>query len=180
MRNAARFLLPLALALMSAPAAAQRLPGAPPTDPAERGVARHQYTQDVLRAHEALVRRWMEAWAEGDVKAVGRSYAETATVVFDAQEKAQGKGAVEQWLRRSVPEMSEVRTALTDFRASGALAYAYGTFSYQPRSAPGESAAQVTGTYVAVLVEERGRWKYQTQVFIPDAPQAPAPAVGGN
>jgi hypothetical protein len=95
-------------------------------------------------------------------------------VVFGA-DRAAGRAGLEGWLDRNVAEVGDLRTALSDFRASGALAYAQGTFQYQPRAQAG--AAPVTGSYFAVLVEERGRWKYQTQIFVPDAPAASAPAA---
>jgi len=174
MRISARYALPLALALVSAPAAAQRLPGAAPEDPSRLGAAKAEYTRDVLREHERLMREWLGAWSSQDKDEAARAYAADATVVFGA-DRAAGRAGLEGWLDRNVAEIGDLRTALSDFRASGALAYAQGTFQYQPRARAG--AAPVTGSYFAVLVEERGRWKYQTQIFVPDAPAASAAAA---
>jgi ketosteroid isomerase-like protein len=183
MRISLRFVLPLGLILCSVPAAAQRRPGDVPGGAGQLGAARQEYTQAVLKEHDALMRQWMQAWAEGDSRAAARAYSAEAMVLF-GPERAQGPTAVGGWLERSVGEIAEVQTALSDFRASGNLAYATGTFQYQPRAASGAAPQTVIGTYFAVLVEERGRWKYQTQVFVPDAPAgatlAPAQAVGGN
>ncbi|HEU4453954.1 MAG TPA: nuclear transport factor 2 family protein [Longimicrobium sp.] len=173
MRITVRYALPLALALMSAPAAAQRLPGAIPEDPSRMGAAKAEYNRDVLQEHDRLMRQWMNAWSQQDKDEAARAYAADATVVFGA-DRAAGRAGLEGWLARNVAEIGDLRTALSDFRASGALAYAQGTFQYQLRSAA--AAAPVTGSYFAVLVMERGRWKYQTQVFLPDAPAAAAPA----
>jgi len=174
MRISARYALPLALALVSAPAAAQRLPGAAPEDPGRMGAAKAEYTRDVLREHDQLMSGWMNAWSSQDKDEAARAYAADATVVFGV-DRAAGRAGVEGWLDRNVAEIGELRTSLSDFRASGALAYAQGTFQYQPRDQAG--AVPVTGSYFAVLVEERGRWKYQTQIFVPDAPAAPTPAT---
>lgn len=173
MRITVRYALPLALALISAPAAAQRLPGAAPEDPSRMGAAKAEYNRDVLQEHDRLMREWMNAWSRQDREDAVHAYAADATVVF-GMDRAVGRAGLEGWLDRSLPAIGEMRTSLSDFRASGALAYAQGTYQYQPRGAAAD--APMTGSYFAVLVMERGRWKYQTQVFVPDAPSAAAPA----
>lgn len=174
MRAAARLVTPLLfLAAAAAPAAAQPAPVRAGTD---WSVVQRQYSQSVLREHNEMVREWLQRWESGDPKATSRSYAEGAVVMFGSGEKVQGRPAIERWLQRRVPELAGMLTVLTDFRASGGLAYAFGT--YYARSRTDTSAAPATGTYLAVLVEDRGGWKFQSQVFIPDA--ASATAAGGG
>ncbi|HYJ78608.1 MAG TPA: nuclear transport factor 2 family protein [Longimicrobiaceae bacterium] len=177
MRAVARLVAPVVLfiAAAAAPAAAQPAPVRAGTD---WSVVQRQYSQSMLHEHNAMVREWLQRWEAGDAKATARSYAEGAVVMFGTAEKVQGRPAIERWLQRRVPELAGVLTVLTDFRASGGLAYAFGTYYARPRA--DDSASPATGTYMAVLVEDRGGWKFQSQVFLPDAPPATASAGTGD
>ena len=188
MRAAVRLAVPLALACLAAtPALAQPRPGAKATD---WSLVQRQYNASVLRQHNELLEGWIAAWVKGDARDTGRNYTEDAVVLFTNGvhgEKVQSRPAVERWLPARLQEYSDVRVALSDFQASGGMAYAYGTYFLQKRAAAGSDPEVVTGSYVAVIVEDRGRWKFQSQVFVPDAPAAAtaaapapaAPAAGG-
>jgi ketosteroid isomerase-like protein len=175
MRAAARLVAPalFLIAAAAVPAAAQPAPVRQGTD---WSVVQRQYSQSVLREHNELVREWMEHWESGDPQAASRSYAEGAVVMYGTSDKLQGRPAIERWLQRRVPELAGMMTVLTDFRASGGMAYAFGT--YYARSRTDISAPPATGTYLAVLVEDRrGGWKFQSQVYIPDAPAAATASI---
>jgi ketosteroid isomerase-like protein len=176
MRATFRVFAPSLALLIASSAYAQRLPGAAPYNPVQQGVDRRNYIQSVLHEHEALMRRWMSAWEAGDARAAGNAYAEAARIVFVGSDTVLSRPAIERWLTNRVKDIAEVRTALTDFDASGGLAYAYGTYEVERRGAASDAPPDATGRYVAVLTMERGHWKYLLQLFVPDSLPRGAPA----
>jgi uncharacterized protein (TIGR02246 family) len=151
----------VALCAAATSASAQVVPGAPRTD-WERG--RNEYNMEVLRAYNALMQDWREAWQRGDPKAAAEFYTDEAFLFVPDSELIQGKASIETYLTRALPGVVEIRTGLTDFVASERLAYALGPFWYEVRAAGGPPRT-LTGTYVAVLVREGRRWKIRSQVF---------------
>lgn len=163
MRTRSRIALPFALLLAAAssPAAAQMLPGARPVDARRE---RQQYTSYALREYTELLEKWSEALQKGDARSAARLYSEGALVMFDKGDPISGRPAVEQWITDSRDLLASLRTGVGDFLASGSLAYATGTFTFERRETDG-SVRVHTGTYLAVLSEENGGWKVRSQVF---------------
>jgi ketosteroid isomerase-like protein len=163
-------LLLLALA-GAAPAAAQFVPGA--TSPSQRNI-RQQYSSSVLREYTELQDRWAEAVQKGDSHAAASLYSAAPMVLVDDAEPVTGPQEVEAWISGSSEMLRSLRAGINDFTASGSLAVANGSFTFEQRD-EGGSVHVLTGTYVTVLAQENDRWKIRTQVFHVDPQANPSP-----
>jgi ketosteroid isomerase-like protein len=153
-------------------ASAQVAPGAPAIDWDRE---RSEYSVEVLRSYNDLVRNWRSAWEKRDARAAAEFYSDGAYLMMADSALIQGKEAIQAYLGGKLPEIVEIRTGLSDFVASERLAYALGPFFYQYRRGGDGILQDVSGTIITVLVREGRRWKIRSQLFRIDTP-APASA----
>ncbi|HEX5724298.1 MAG TPA: nuclear transport factor 2 family protein [Longimicrobiaceae bacterium] len=140
---------------------------------------RQEYTADMLKDYNQLINEWREAWDSHNPRQVADFYSEGGFLVFTGGEMSQGKPAIQRWLSGLLPNVVDIRLAVMDFVASGRMAYAMGPYWYQYKPEGSAEVMSQTGTYVAVVVQEGGRWRIRSQVFTPETlPAGGAPAPG--
>jgi ketosteroid isomerase-like protein len=166
---ARRLVLGLFLVTSAGSLDAQVVPRAPTPD-WER--ERREFTAEMLRDYNALIREWSDALVQGNARTVISLYAEGAYLLLPGGEPLQGREAIERFLTGRQVDVIELRTGLVDFSASARMAYALGPFWYQVRD-PSGMLHTVTGTLVTVMIMERNRWRIRSHVFQP----APAAVV---
>ncbi|HEX8905210.1 MAG TPA: nuclear transport factor 2 family protein, partial [Longimicrobiaceae bacterium] len=101
------------------------------------------------------------ARAGGDSTAAGAPFADDALLIFADGAPVRGRDAIARWTRGSAA-LETLRMTPESVRVGGGMAYLSGRFTV------GASPSVTGGTFVAVLVEEQGRWRIQSQVFVPD------------
>lgn len=170
MRSVASLIYVLGLVVGAAPAYAQHIPGAPQTD---WDRATQEYTIEVLRAYNAMMQEWRDAWQAGNAQRAADFYADGASLLIEDRDLLQGKEAIRAYLETFLPGVVEIRTGLSDFVASDRLAYALGSVWYQIRG-PSGGLESVQGTYLSVLVREGRRWRIRSQVFKSEQPKTTA------
>jgi ketosteroid isomerase-like protein len=168
--------LAFALSLAAAgAAAAQTVPGVEEID---WGRQHREYNANILKEFQSLMRGWREGWVAKDVRRLAREYSPAAYVVFEDGNPVQGPGEIQKLFQARLADKGDIRTGLNDFVASDRLAYAIGPYWYELKE-PDGFVREVTGTYVAVMIRERGRWWLRSQVFTQTPPE-PAPASADN
>jgi uncharacterized protein (TIGR02246 family) len=133
-------------------------------------------------ADEAAIRaankKWLEAIAAKDAKAIAAMHAEDAQMMPANAPKAVGREAIEKaWAGLlTTPGLSlTFETEKFAFAKSGDLAVDIGTYKFTA----GEGAAAQTdiGKSVVTWTKRDGKWLVFTDTFNSDAPPAPAPAA---
>lgn len=129
--------------------------------------SRAQFRAYALQEFHAVLADWIEAANADDVDAAFRLYTGDAFLQLDrpTSGRAEGRGSLEAWL----DAIDEVRAGLSDFDASGNLAY--GSVRVQ-LLVPGPGSV-VEGTMMFLLRKEGRDWRIRSQVWVAD----PAPGT---
>jgi uncharacterized protein (TIGR02246 family) len=141
---------------------------------------RQEYTADMLKDYNQLMAEWREAFDQGDPRQAAEFYSEGGLLLFSGGEMSQGKPAIQRWLTGLLPNVVDIRVAVMDFVASGRMAYAMGPYWYQYKPEGSTAVMSETGTYIAVVVNENGRWRIRSQVFTPEAPPGSAASASAG
>lgn len=145
----------LLLALSAtAPAFAQVVP-IPKSDFDE---AAAQYRSYALGEFQEVVQSWVGAVNDGAPERAARLYTEDA--YLDIQAPARGREAVRDLLRNWTAEVRHVQVGLSDFDASGNMAY--GTL--QARVSPVDGSTR-TATLLLVMRKEGRDWRIRAQTL---------------
>jgi ketosteroid isomerase-like protein len=146
--------LSAALVLCSAAGArAQALP----YESIDGGAGNREYSGYVMREYNRLVGRFREAWVTANGHDFSRAFSETGTFTLFEQSQLHGRGAIGEGLGQEIPKIDGLEIGMSEFTASGGLAYVTGPFSYVVQG-DNTDAVRVSGTFTMVLTEEQGSW----------------------
>lgn len=170
--------LVLATGLITRPLAAQsRHPGAPGGDGRGAGGFLAEYYAEVLERAEELTTEWRRAWREDDLPALSELYLEDAQIVFSDAPTIDGEAAIRAFFVAELPRLGEIQTSLTDFDASGRMAYLYGPFQLDRRR-PDGTMERISGRYLTILLNRQRTWSIRSQFFsLEGPPQALPPSL---
>lgn len=149
------FVRVLFLQVALAPALAGQVVPIPKSDFDE---AAAQYRSYALGEFQSVVNSWVEAVNAGSAEGAARLYTEDA--YLDIEEPARGREAVRALLRAWTREVSHLQVGLSDFDASGNMAY--GTL--QVRLSPTEGSTR-SGTLLLVMRKEGRSWRIRAQTL---------------
>lgn len=133
-------------------------PASPRANPLE-GLSRTEgrraaYVARMLSLVQGGLASLMDAWGDGDRDGALRLYARDAVLSLPDGESVSGKEEIDRRLRDLVPRVDDVGMTLTDFDASGQLAFAAGRFFYRVETGGDRGAAgpeRVSGPYLLVF-----------------------------
>jgi ketosteroid isomerase-like protein len=147
-------ILSAALVLSSAAAArAQALP----YESIDGGAGNREYSGYVMREYNRVVTRFREGWVTASERDFGRTFSEVGTFTLFERAQLHGRGTIASALGQEIPKIDGLEMGMSEFSASGGLAYVTGPFAYQVQGATGADA-RVSGTFTMVLSEEQGTW----------------------
>ena len=117
-----------------------------------------QYRSYALGEFQAVVESWVGAVNDGSPERAARLYTEDA--YLDIQQPARGREAVRDLLRSWTSQVSHLQVGLSDFDASGNMAY--GTL--QVRVSPVDGRTR-TGTLLLVMRKQGRDWRIRAQTL---------------
>ncbi|HEX6750098.1 MAG TPA: nuclear transport factor 2 family protein [Longimicrobium sp.] len=141
--------------------ARREVPREAPRPPPEAAAGRTRVNDgaspdEARRGFQALMQGWKAA---RELAAFEALYAEDALLVTATGVPVRGRAAIALWSAGA--QLDALETTVETVRASGNLAYLSGTFT----TTGGERTGK--GTFIAVLIRDQGRWRIQSQVFLP-------------
>ena len=176
-RSAAAALL--AAVLLHAPARAQMMG----VSSGDSDSQRRQYLGTVYSDIESMVGDWRKAVDADDARRLLEFYHDDAMVLTAGDSAAKGKTAVRRAMQRLLPMSRGFQTRMTDFTASGDMAYYAGKYIYF-LDLPGGVQNVREGTFVMVLFQQGRTWRIRSYVETPDpmlaAAETGAPAPAGT
>jgi ketosteroid isomerase-like protein len=159
--------------LAHAPAAAQMMGESSGTVDTQR----RQYLGTVYTDVEARVQEWKQSLETDDLRRVMQHYSDDAMIVPAGGAAVKGKRAVTAAVDSLLKATRGYQTRMTDFSASGEMAYYAGRYTYFVDLPGGESNIR-EGNFVLVLYQEGRSWRIRSYVEAPDVLPAAAPAGG--
>jgi ketosteroid isomerase-like protein len=146
-------LLSASLLLCAGAAHAQAMP----FEAIDGGAGNREYNGYVLREYTRVVGRFRDDWLASDARGFSRTFSPTATLTLFDQTQLHGRDAIAGGLGSAIPKIGDLQLGMSEFTASGALAYATGPISYVVQAADG-TETKVQGTFTLVLSQDRGDW----------------------
>ena len=160
----------LSAALLAAAAAAARAQ-ALPYESLDGGAGNREYSGYVMREYNGVVTRFRDGWVTANERELGRVFSEAGTFTLLDRAQLHGRGAIAAALGQEIPRIDGLEMGMSEFSASGGLAYVTGPFTYQVQGATGDDA-RVSGTFTMVLSEEQSTWTIRSLALW----KKPAPA----
>jgi ketosteroid isomerase-like protein len=155
MKHSLRTLL-LSAALVVGAAAGARAQ-ALPFDAIDGGAGSREYSGYVMREYNRVIGRFREGWVTANAKDFAHTFSEVGTFTLFDRAQIHGRGAIAEALGQEIPRIDGLELGMSEFTASGGLAYVTGPFSYVVQGASGADA-RVSGAFTMVLSEDQGSW----------------------